>query len=480
MCNGIFEPMGTTHNDRPVWCSRSLQSLYLFHTGKSRWVVSKRVDDGTTCYAFIQDTSNDPLQAKGKWQTNNKDNEWEANPSVSLKPVPPSNDKFVQLRMSVEEEMKKYNLNDTASLKALWKTLDFNGNNVVSLAEIDKLVVEMVQGGTWPDWLNNKPALMRAYKKTILKDGDGDDWVEKPEFHALLLNIFWFNKLWKIFDLVDTGDDRRVDVNEFAQGIGALGLQLSPSEAKEEFSKIDADRGGQILFVEFCAWVRKRVNPDDNPGFDADIYSGTHCGKTMRKHHGHKATHTNFVKKKDLSCFDDLEKKVKAIMADKKQLKDLWHHLDFNGNNIVSLAEIDKLAVEKFPLLNHKPALMRAYKATLKGFTGSTGDKEKRVKDDDWVHKKDFKCLLGNLFYFNKLFWIFNMAADQEHHNDRRMDYKEFKFCLNVCRCKMSEQEMKADFAKVDKNGGGMILFNEFCLYFTHKACPQAMQEMVD
>merc|ERR1719191_378043 len=122
--------------------------------------------------------------------------------------------------------MTKYNLNDSTSLKALWKRLDFNGNGVVSLAEIDKLVVEMVQGGTWPEWLNNKPALMRAYKKTILKDGDGDDWVEKKEFHALLLNIFWFNKLWRVFDQIDTGDDRRIDANEFVRAMGTIGLNM--------------------------------------------------------------------------------------------------------------------------------------------------------------------------------------------------------------------------------------------------------------
>merc|ERR1719510_2125949 len=119
--------------------------------------------------------------------------------------------------------MNDLGLNDVASLKQLWKRLDFNGNNIVSLAEIDKLVVEMVAGGNWPAWLNNKPALMRAYKKTILKDGDGDDWVEKKEFHALLLNIFWFNKLWKIFQMVDTGADRRIDLREFQAATSQLG-----------------------------------------------------------------------------------------------------------------------------------------------------------------------------------------------------------------------------------------------------------------
>jgi hypothetical protein len=28
-------------------------------------------------------------------------------------------------------------------------------------------------------WAISKPALMRAYKKTTLKDGDGDPWVER-------------------------------------------------------------------------------------------------------------------------------------------------------------------------------------------------------------------------------------------------------------------------------------------------------------
>merc|ERR1719215_1858440 len=92
--------------------------------------------------------------------------------------------------------------------------------------------------------------------------------------------------------------------------------------------------------------------------------------------------------------------------------------MDFNGNNICSLAEIDKLVVEKYPVLNHKPALMRAYKATIKGGDG-----------DDWVQRHEFKALLGNLFYFNKLFWLFeNVDGDQ----DRRMTFAEFKKLLTI------------------------------------------------
>merc|ERR1719379_886875 len=109
----------------------------------------------------------------------------------------------------------------------------------------------------------------------------------------------------------------------------------------------------------------------------------------MRKHSGHHATAQHFVAKKCFKDFDDLEKIIKGMMKDHSKLHKLWERLDFNGNNIVSLAEIDKLAVEKYPLLNHKPALMRAYKATIKS---------PDANGDDWVNKKEFKALLGNLF----------------------------------------------------------------------------------
>lgn len=466
MINGLFEPLGQSHNGKQVWASRAVQPIYIYHTGKSRWVISRRIDDGCKCYAFIKDSGTDPLNAQGHWVCCDADNEWRSDVNVGLSEMQASNDQFVKIRLSIEKELTDLGLNSLESLKSLWKRLDFNGNNIVSLAEIDKLVVEMVAGGSWPAWLNNKPALMRAYKKTILKDGDGDDWVEKKEFHALLLNIFWFNKLFQIFQVIDTGADRRIDVNEFIQGMSALGLNLDRSEAAQEFSKIDTNHGGQVLFVEFCAYVRKRVNPDASPNFDSDIVSGEKCSYHVKSSHGSKATHTHFVRRKSLSQFDELEGKFKAFIKDNKKLRDQWHRIDFNGNNIVSLAEIDKWVVESYPLLNHKPALMRAYKATIKAGDG-----------DDWVDKKEFKSLLGNLFYFNKLFWLFsNVDGDA----DRRLNYGEFKKCLTLAGAKMSEAEMRQDFGRVDRNGGGIILFDEFCLYFTQKACPECLAALVD
>ncbi len=43
-----------------------------------------------------------------------------------------------------------------------------------------------------------------------------------------------------------------------------------------------------------------------------------------------------------MAKFDALEKNLKAKLAQKAELTAMWKKLDFNGNNMCSLAEIDK------------------------------------------------------------------------------------------------------------------------------------------
>jgi len=470
LINDTYEPMTMKHQDRPCWCAQSAAPVYLFHTGKARWVISKRINDGARCYAFISDngtTVTDPTQCAGPWVCCGDDGNWNPDPNIKCSVAEASNDMFVLLRVQVEEDLAHYGLMDTNSLKQLWRKLDGNGNNMVSLAEIDALVVDMVKGGLWPDWLNNKQSLMRAYEKTVKLDGDAkDDFVEKEEFHSLLLNMFWFGHIHQVFDDIDTNNDDKIDIHEFTAGMSKLGLALSPQDAEAEFAQIDQDHGGSCLFVEFCAYVRRRISPDHNPAFDADIISGEKAGETVRKKHGDQGTHGHFVNKKSLADFDTLEKKMKDMMTDQALLKKLWSRLDFNGNKIVSLAEVDKMVNDQYPLLNHKPALMRAFQSTLRQGDG-----------DEWVEKHEFKILLGNLFYFNKLFWLFDQVDEDK---DRRMDFKEFKWCMSVCGVKLSETKAQAEFKKVDVNGGGIILFDEFCRYFADKTAPEAMTHFVD
>ena len=164
----------------------------------------------------------------------------------------------------IEKEVEKMVV-DSTKMEDLWSRLDFNANGIASLAEIDKFVISIPHF----DILNHKPALMRAYKYTISDagGGDGDDWVEPQEFSALLRNSVFYNRLFYVFDLVDTGDDRRVDIDEFKASLHKLGLNLSPKAAEEEFRLIDKNGGGQVMFDEFCEWYLRKKNSDLPPPY---------------------------------------------------------------------------------------------------------------------------------------------------------------------------------------------------------------------
>jgi Ca2+-binding EF-hand superfamily protein len=141
-----------------------------------------------------------------------------------------------------------------------FRRMDYNGNGTLSLAEIDKAVVEV-----WPQF-NHKRALMRAYKAA---DRNRDGFVERREFRLLLNYIMFFNRLWDEFDAIDTDHDHRLNLQEFQAGCGKVGLELSAVEAEEAFASMDDNGGGYVLFDEFCSWVRyqspclSRVLPSD-------------------------------------------------------------------------------------------------------------------------------------------------------------------------------------------------------------------------
>ena len=84
---------------------------------------------------------------------------------------------------------------------ALFKRLDPNANGHLSLAELDKGILEL-----WPQ-LNNKPAIMRAYKAA---DKSGNGWIGKREFKFFLKYIVAYNELWNSFANIDKSDDRRI------------------------------------------------------------------------------------------------------------------------------------------------------------------------------------------------------------------------------------------------------------------------------
>jgi hypothetical protein len=99
---------------------------------------------------------------------------------------------------------------------------------------------------------------MRCYKKTTLRDGDGDAWIERNEFPALLSNLPYFVRLWDAFDEIETDGDRRLDKEEFVKGARKVGLASSREEAEAAFEDMDANDGGVVLFDEFVAYAARQ------------------------------------------------------------------------------------------------------------------------------------------------------------------------------------------------------------------------------
>mmetsp|Transcript_57419 Transcript_57419/g.186196 ORF Transcript_57419/g.186196 Transcript_57419/m.186196 type:complete len:465 (+) Transcript_57419:431-1825(+) len=78
--NGDYLPVGRLHANRPCW---ACGLYYLFHSGRSRWIISKIVGDVSSCYAFVHDDGRDcPSKCRGPWMRCDEKGAWISDPSL--------------------------------------------------------------------------------------------------------------------------------------------------------------------------------------------------------------------------------------------------------------------------------------------------------------------------------------------------------------------------------------------------------------
>jgi len=131
-----------------------------------------------------------------------------------------------------------------------------------------------------------------------------------------------------------------------------------------------------------------------------------------------------------------------------------------NGNGYLSLAEVDKgmRDVVRLPrLFDTKPVLMRAFTAAKTKVASRAGNKH----DNDLITKGEYRFLLKYLRQYFE-YWVMFDRIDTD--DDRRISFEEFKIAVpKMAAWGLDMTDVKARWKEVDRNGGGKVLFDEFC-----------------
>ena len=142
--------------------------------------------------------------------------------------------------------------------------------------------------------------------------------------------------------------------------------------------------------------------------------------------------------------------------ASKERRKKLFKSADVNGNGYLSQAEVDKAvgeAIGSEDLFSAKPVIGRAF-AAAKNLGGGN--------NADYVEKSEFRLLLVYLRQYFELYVAYNRLDSSD---DRRLSLPEFRSgveLLSTWGIDIPEGEVEAEFRRIDTNGGGVILFDEF------------------
>ena len=138
-----------------------------------------------------------------------------------------------------------------ARRKALFRSVDVNGNGFLSQAEVDKAIMQLMGS---EGLFKAKPVISRAFHAAkSCGAGGSPDYVEKSEFRLLLVYLRQYFELYIAYDRLDSSDDRRLSLPEFRSGVQLLarwGIDIAEEDIEREFHTIDTNGGGIILFDE--------------------------------------------------------------------------------------------------------------------------------------------------------------------------------------------------------------------------------------
>ena len=161
-----------------------------------------------------------------------------------------------------------------------------------------------------------------------------------------------------------------------------------------------------------------------------------------------------------------------------EQRAQLFTSWDLNGNGYLSLAEVDTHMKELMydvtaELLSNnahswnkswKPVIMRAFVMAKDSNARRKKGKKRHV---DYIERDEFRLLLCCMREYFELYIAFSRI---DSSSDRKIGVEEFVKSLPVLAkwgIIMTEEQARNEFIKIDENGGGSIMFEEFIAWAT-------------
>lgn len=157
---------------------------------------------------------------------------------------------------------------ETAARAALFKQFDPNSNGLLSLAEVDKSLRDVLG---LDGIFDCKPVIIRAFnaaKSLNTKAGlpsKGDDYIEKSEFRMLLVYVACYFRIYEVFSQADQSGDKRLTKDEFAAMLPKLSQWTNDMNAEAVWASVNSDGGEFATFTEFAGWAIPKVMERDNP-----------------------------------------------------------------------------------------------------------------------------------------------------------------------------------------------------------------------
>jgi len=307
-------------------------------------------------------------------------------------------------------------------------------------------------------------------------------------------------------------------------GFIAMADLKGDEDAKAVFSKIDDNGGGIILFEEWCTYLKNAeiaagtklgltLNEDEPGGAKGGAAKGgaAAAGGGAEAAAGaafeNTATPNSFGlavmkgKKGASQEFFDFEAAFEGLCAETPEgdalRKEGFIAADPNGNGLCSLAELEtfvlKTLVTKYPRTGKgkemtekgrdvfdafRPCYIRSFTDAkdFKADSGAVIEGTKKATDDDFVSKEEFRLFCVYAIVYAAMYDAFSKidggGSGRDAGDDKRIVEEEFlKGYKGVCGHgfkrlealgSMKKSEAKEAFSKIDDNGGGIVLLDEW------------------